>query len=104
MRPRTAAGRRQLAGVELSPAGREAAVELCLRILDQLDRELAPIDRAHTLHPAAVRWVKCGGFTRVAGDSDMATRLVPADTTLSLATGGALGLPQSADIKIRRAS
>jgi transposase len=44
LKPRTVAGRRQLATLELSPAGREV-VELCLRMLDQLDRELAPIDR-----------------------------------------------------------
>jgi hypothetical protein len=44
LKPRTAAGRDALANVELSPAGRET-VELCLRMLDQLDRELAPIDR-----------------------------------------------------------
>ena len=45
LKPRTAAGRDALARVELSPAGREA-VELCLRMLDQIDRELVPIDRA----------------------------------------------------------
>src|SRR4249919_4009112 len=45
LKPRTASGRQELASVELSPAGREA-VELYLRMLDQLDRELAPIDRA----------------------------------------------------------
>jgi transposase len=45
LKPRTAAGRDALARVELSPAGREA-VELYLRMLDQIDRELAPIDRA----------------------------------------------------------
>jgi hypothetical protein len=45
LRPGTAAGRDALARVELSSAGREA-VELCLRMLDQLDREHVPIDRA----------------------------------------------------------
>src|SRR5947209_7281647 len=45
LKPGTAAGRDALASVELSPAGREA-VELCLRMLDQLDCELVPIDRA----------------------------------------------------------
>jgi transposase len=45
LKPRTVAGREALASVELSPAGREA-VELCLRMLDQLDGELVPIDRA----------------------------------------------------------
>jgi transposase len=45
LKPRTAAGRAALAAVELSPAGRET-VQLCSRMLDQLDRELAPIDRA----------------------------------------------------------
>jgi transposase len=45
LKPRTAAGQAALASVELSPAGREA-VELCSRMLEQLDRELAPIDRA----------------------------------------------------------
>jgi hypothetical protein len=41
LKPRTAAGRDALARVELSRAGREA-VELCLRMLDRLDRELVP--------------------------------------------------------------
>src|SRR5436190_10947116 len=45
LKPRTTVGRRELATLELSPAGREV-VELCSRMLDQLDRELAPIDRA----------------------------------------------------------
>ena len=45
LKPGTAAGRDALASVELSPAGREA-VELCSRILDQLERELVPIDGA----------------------------------------------------------
>jgi transposase len=44
LKPRTAAGRAALASVEVSPAGREA-VQLCSRMLDQLDRKLAPIDR-----------------------------------------------------------
>lgn len=44
LKPRTATGRRDLATLELSPAGRDV-VELCLRMLDHLDRELAPIDR-----------------------------------------------------------
>src|SRR5919106_6682424 len=52
LKPRTATGRDALASVELSPAGRET-VELCLRMLDQLDGELAPIDRA--LHDFARR-------------------------------------------------
>src|SRR5712692_10291252 len=45
LKPGTAAGRAELARIELSPAGREA-VELYLRMLDQLDCELVPIDRA----------------------------------------------------------
>src|SRR6266581_2678915 len=45
LKPRTAAGQAALATVELSPAGREA-VELCSRMLDQLDGELVPIDCA----------------------------------------------------------
>ena len=45
LKPRTASGRRQLATLVLSPAGREVT-ELCSRMLDQLDQELAPIDRA----------------------------------------------------------
>src|SRR6266540_2574822 len=45
LKPRTATGRQALATAQLSPAGREA-VELCSRMLDQLDWELAPIDRA----------------------------------------------------------
>jgi transposase len=54
LKPGTAAGREALARVELSPAGREA-VELCLRMLDQLDRELVPIDRALRPSPAGSR-------------------------------------------------
>jgi transposase len=43
LRPRTRAGREALAGVELSPAGREL-VALALRMIDGVDRELAPLD------------------------------------------------------------
>jgi transposase len=60
LKPRTAAGRDALANVELSAAGREA-VELCLRMLDQLDRELAPIDR--TLLAFARRQPGCRALT-----------------------------------------
>src|SRR5881392_3612836 len=56
LKPRTAAGRRELATLALSPAGREV-VELCLRMLDQLDRELAPID--HALRSFARRQPGC---------------------------------------------
>src|SRR6266516_4408929 len=45
LRPRTRAGRETLASVELSPAGREL-VALALRMLDTIDGELAPLDRA----------------------------------------------------------
>jgi transposase len=45
LKPRTLAGRQQLANVDVSPAGREV-IELCSRMLDQLDRELDPIDHA----------------------------------------------------------
>ncbi len=44
LRPRTRAGRAALARAELSPAGREL-VELALRMIDAIDRELAPLDR-----------------------------------------------------------
>ena len=60
LKPRTAAGRQALASVELSPAGREA-LELYLRMLDQLDRELAPIDR--TLRAFARRQPGCRALT-----------------------------------------
>src|SRR5213596_1656868 len=60
LKPRTAAGRRELATLALSPAGREV-VELCLRMLDQLDRELAPIDRA--LHSFARLQPGCRALT-----------------------------------------
>src|SRR3954454_23100876 len=56
LKPRTAAGRRELATLALSPAGREVT-ELCLRMLDQLDRELAPID--HALRSFARRQPGC---------------------------------------------
>src|SRR2546430_7051576 len=44
LRPRTRAGREALARVELSPAGR-ALVSLALRMIETIDRELAPLDR-----------------------------------------------------------
>ncbi len=44
LRPRTRAGRVALAEAELSPAGREL-VALALRMIDAIDRELAPLDR-----------------------------------------------------------
>ena len=60
LKPCTAAGREALANVELSPAGREA-VELCLRMLDQLEREVVPIDRA--LQAFARRQPGCRALT-----------------------------------------
>src|SRR5437868_2706314 len=45
IKPRTLAGRQELATVDVSPAGRDV-IELCSRMLDQLDREIGPIDRA----------------------------------------------------------
>jgi transposase len=45
LKPRTRAGREALAAVELSPAGREL-VALALRMLETIDGELAPLDRA----------------------------------------------------------
>src|SRR5437867_5202915 len=44
LRPRTRAGREALVRVELSPAGREL-VSLAVRMIDAIDRELAPLDR-----------------------------------------------------------
>jgi len=44
LKPRTLAGQQELTTLELSPAGREV-IELCTRMLDQLDAELTPIDR-----------------------------------------------------------
>jgi len=49
VRPRTRAGREALASVELSPAGREL-VALALRMIDRVERELAPLDRALSLY------------------------------------------------------
>src|SRR5438045_3603216 len=57
---RPAAGRRELATLAPPPAGREV-VELCLRMLDQLDRELAPID--HALRSFARRQPGCRALT-----------------------------------------
>jgi transposase len=45
LKPRTRAGREALAQAELSPAGREL-VALALRMLETIDRELAPLERA----------------------------------------------------------
>jgi transposase len=45
VRPRTRAGREALAKVELSPAGLEL-VALALRMIETIDDELAPLDRA----------------------------------------------------------
>jgi transposase len=56
LKPLTAAGRRELATLELSPAGHEV-VAVCLRMLDQLECELAPIDR--TLHSFTRRQPGC---------------------------------------------
>jgi transposase len=49
LRPRTRAGREALAKVELSPAGREL-VSLALRMIDRIERELEPLDRALSLY------------------------------------------------------
>jgi len=49
LRPRTRAGREALAKVELSPAGREL-VALALRMIETIDDELAPLDRALSLY------------------------------------------------------
>src|SRR6266511_5711499 len=49
LRPRTRAGREALAKVELSPAGLEL-VALALRMIDTIDDELAPLDRALSLY------------------------------------------------------
>jgi transposase len=49
LRPRTRAGREALASVELSPAGWEL-VALALRMIDRIDHELAPLDRALSLY------------------------------------------------------
>jgi transposase len=43
-RPRTRAGREALVRAELSPAGRELVL-LALRMIDAIDREVAPLDR-----------------------------------------------------------
>src|SRR6266480_2565432 len=56
LRLRTEAGRDALAQAELSPAGREL-VALGLRMIDALDRELAPLDRE--LHAFARRQRGC---------------------------------------------
>jgi hypothetical protein len=61
LKPRTVTGRRELATLELSPAGGEV-VELCMRMLDQLDRELAPIDSA--LRSFARQQAGCRALTR----------------------------------------
>ncbi len=49
LRPRTRAGREALASVELSPAGLEL-VALALRMIETIDDELAPLDRALSLY------------------------------------------------------
>jgi transposase len=61
LKPRTIGGREQLARLDLSSAGREV-VELCSRMLDQLDRELDPID--HTLADFARRQPGCRALTK----------------------------------------
>jgi transposase len=61
LKPRTAAGRRALAAVELSASGGEV-VRLALRMLDTIDRELAPLDR--TLQGFARRQPGCRALTR----------------------------------------
>jgi transposase len=49
LRPRTRAGREALASVELSLAGR-GLVALALRMIETIDRELVPLDRALSLY------------------------------------------------------
>src|SRR4029453_4607392 len=49
LRPRTRAGREALASVDLSPAGLEL-VALALRMIETIDDELAPLDRALSLY------------------------------------------------------
>jgi transposase len=49
LRPRTRAGREALAKVELSPAGLEL-VALALRMIETIDDELAPLDRALSVY------------------------------------------------------
>jgi transposase len=48
LKPRTRGGREALASVEFSPAGRELLI-LALRMIDRIDLELAPLDRALAL-------------------------------------------------------
>jgi transposase len=61
LKPRTFSGRQQLASVDVSPAGREV-IELCERMLDELDHEIAPIDR--TLAAFARRQPGCRALTQ----------------------------------------
>lgn len=61
LKPRTTAGRRALATVELSASASEV-VALALRMLDTIDRELAPLDR--TLQTFARRQPGCRALTR----------------------------------------
>jgi transposase len=49
LRPRTRAGREALASVELSPAGR-GLIALAMRMIETIDRELVPLDRALSLY------------------------------------------------------
>jgi transposase len=49
LKPRTRGGREALPRVDLSPAGREL-VTLALRMIDRIDRELAPLDRLLSLY------------------------------------------------------
>lgn len=60
LKPRTQAGRRDLAAVELSASGRDV-VELALRMLDTLDCEIALLDRV--LHAFARRQPGCRALT-----------------------------------------
>jgi transposase len=48
LRPRSRRGREALTSIELSPAGREL-VQLALRTIDEIDRELLPLDRILSL-------------------------------------------------------
>jgi transposase len=59
-KPRTRAGQRALATVELSASGRDV-VQLALRMLDTIDREIALLDRA--LHAFARRQPGCRALT-----------------------------------------
>jgi transposase len=102
LRPRTRAGREALTKVELSPAGREL-VALALRMIETIDRELAPLDRALSLyarHQPGCRALHSTCDPRIAAREPISSPLRP--FIRSRSSGTTSSAPCSTNTKPRR--